>query len=297
MAPFFREYGFEFNNRELAGLIWIAVVLIIALLNPATRRAVGHSILRLVTTAFSQKLIVVWATYISWITIFVLIANEIGIWKPVLLKDTLAWTLTAGISTLISLREASKPHYLVTQVKRIAGILVLMEYFLNLTPFNIWIEIFLQPVILFIILAPKVAKGPIDQNLFKEWSTKFHIYFPLIIIAHTARMLYMTRDSIDWRLFVLQVSWPVGLAVWVLILVLALAVIDGYRLAFVRLNRLSRSGVAPWYSKLAIVLTAGLKMKLVRKASRGGTFPIARADSLRAAYRAAKAFIKEQETS
>jgi hypothetical protein len=98
----------------------------------------------------------------------------------------------------------------------------------------------------------------------------------------------------NWKLFALRAIWPIALALWVLIPVFVLAVIDSYEQAFLRLDWSRRKVLGSWKPKLGIVLAIGLKLRWIHEAAKGGTFHIARADSVRSAFQAARNFKAER---
>jgi hypothetical protein len=78
------------------------------------------------------------------------------------------------------------------------------------------------------------------------------------------------------------------LGIWVLMFVFPLAVVASYEDAFLRLNLYRDEQEGLWKAKIGLVLALGIRLRWIREAGKGGTKHIACADSVSAAYEAAK---------
>ena len=290
IGGWFHDYGFELNSREWAGLIWLGILLALWLSKPTVRTSL-RDVLR---SAFSPKLAAIWATYVAWIAGFVALAHWIGVWKTVLTKDTIVWTVTSGLALIVTFTEASKPGYFGRAVLKAAGIVVLLEYLVTLATFHLWVELMLQPIVVLFAVAPIVVKESGPRISWRRASTWFFAILMFVIVGHTARTLYASRATMDWGLFALQAIWPMALALWVLILVFCLAVVASYEHAFLRLDWSRGEDVDAWKPKLGLVLALGLQLRLIHEAAKGGTFHVAGAHTVRSAFQAARRFKVER---
>jgi hypothetical protein len=287
------SHGFELNSREWASLVWLGIVLIV-LVFAAPKSQLRASFWTVFRSAFATKLTIVWIIYATWIVILVALADWANIWKAVLTKDTVIWTVTAGLALLTGFTEASEPGYFRRAVLKAVSVVAILEYLVTLAIFSLWTELLLQPVVFLFAVAPIVAREPEQRTSWQYISTRFFAVFGLVLLAHTARTLWASWGSIDWKLSTLQALWPIALALWVLMLVFALAVVASYEQAFLRLNR-SRGGKAgTWKGKLGLVLALGLRPGWIHEAAKGGTFHVARANSIRDALEAARRFKAER---
>lgn len=283
-------YGFELNSREWAGLIWLGIFLALGLSKPKVRTSL-RNVLHL---AFSPKLAAVWATYLGWVAGLVAFAYLIGIWKIVLTKDTIVWTVTAGLALIVTFMEASKPGYFRRAILKAVGVVALLEYLVTLATFHLWVELMLQPIIVLFAVAPIVVKNPEPRILWRRASTWFFAILMFVIVGHTARTLYASRATMDWGLVALQAIWPMALALWVLIPVFFWAVVASYEQAFLRLDGSRSEEIVAWKPKLGLVLALVLQLRLIHEAAKGGTLLVASAHTVRNAFQAARRFKAER---
>lgn len=291
MRGWLHDYGFELNSREWAGLIWLGILLLAFGLSKPTLRTSLRDVLR---SAFSPKLAVVWAIYVAWIAGFVALAHWVGVWKTVLTKDTLVWTVTAGLALIVTFTEASKPGHFRRAVLKAVGTVVLLEYLVTLATFRLWVELMLQPMVVLFAVAPIVVKEPEPRTSWHRASAWFFAILMFVMVGHTAQTLYASWATMDWGLFSLRAIWPMALAPWVLIVVFGLAVVASYENAFLRLDWSRGEDMGVWKTKLGLVLALGLKLRWIHDAAKGGTFHTARADSVRSAFQAARSFKAER---
>ena len=284
------DYGFDLNSREWAGLIWLGIFLGFGFSKPTVRKCL-RDVLR---SAFSPKLAAIWAVYVAWIAGFVVLAHSVGAWKNVLTKDTIVWIVTAGLASIVSFTEASKPGYFGRTVLKAVGIVALLEYLVTLSTFHLWVELMLQPIVALFAVAPIVVKEPGSRTSWQRASTWFFAILMFVMVGHSARILYDSWSTMDWGLFELRAIWPMALALWVLIVVFGVAVVASYEQAFLRLDWSHDEDVGVRKPKFGLVLALGLQLRWIHEAAKGGTFDVARAHSVRSAFQAARSFKAER---
>jgi len=265
----FQDYGFELNSREWAALIWLGIFVTFVFLNPTVRASLRH-VLR---SAVTPKLAVVWGVYLAWIAAFVALAHLVGVWRIALTKDTILWAVTGGLASIAGFTKAkaAEPGYFGRAVLKAVGVVVFLEYLSTLATFRLSVELVLQPMLLLFSVAPIVAREPRQRTSWQRASRCFFAILMLAIVGYTARTILASRAAMDWALFALQATWPMALALWVLVLVFGLVVVSSYERAFHRLE-LSRSEPAGgWKPKLGLMLALGLKLRWIHEAAKGRT--------------------------
>lgn len=284
------DHGFDLNNREWASLIWLGLLGAWLLPKAQFRHSLGGA----ARLAFSPKLLMVWLSFLLWIVIFVLVVQGAGFWDARLTKDTLVWSVTAGLVMLGGFTSAHEPRYFRQAVIKIAGVAAVVEYLVSLSTFPLLVELFLQPVVLVFAVAPVLAKAPVEQLAWQRRSARFFILLGLALIAATVLAVHSDWHSIDWRIFGLRAVWPVALGLWLLVLVFALGVVSSYEQAFMRLGMARNDARSLWRSKLGLVLALGVRLEWIHHAARGGTYRIAQANSVKTAFQAAREFRGEK---
>lgn len=283
------DHGFQLNSREWAGLIWLGVLAAWNLPKPQFRCSLGV----VIRSAMSPKLRIVWISFFLWVTLFVIFAQWHDLWDPRLTKDTLLWSATAGLVLLTGFTDAHKAGFFRGAVWRIAGILALMEYLVSLSTFPLLVEVLLQPFILLFAAAPVLVKKAEEQQKWQSWSNRVFVILAAIFVGNTGISLVSDWGSIDWYLVSLRAGWPVGLSLWLLPLVYIWALVSSYEQAFLRLQWTRHDQHGLWKAKIGLMLGLGPRLEWIHQATKGRTYHISRAQSLRAAVKSAREFKRE----
>jgi hypothetical protein len=143
------------NNREWASLFWLAVLAGFL----AYKRVLGP-ILRPFFHAFVRPPIVGPIIALSCYTVgLVYVGYRSGIWTTDVLKDTVLWFLVAGLPFVFGISGSAKRGYLARAAVGSIQVTALLEFYLNLFVFNIWVEIVLAPLLLLLLTVPLVVQA------------------------------------------------------------------------------------------------------------------------------------------
>jgi len=242
------EFGFVLNGRERASLVWLGVLAIVALSSKRTRT----SLIGVLRAAFAPKLLRIWVAYVVWIAVLIQLLDVIGLWRPVVSKDTIVWATTAGLVLLATFTDVSKSGFFRSAIRKTIGVSVFLEYLVTLATFSLWVELALQPFVFFFAAAPIVVRDSTQRSSWSRTSTRVSLFLLVAITGNTARVLFMSWESVEWALFVFRAIWPVVLALWVLPAVFVVAIVSSYERAFLRLDLYLGKGETAWKPKLAL---------------------------------------------
>lgn len=286
------DHGFQLSSREWASLAWMVLIAAGVIYLAATDSRFRHQLIDLFKTAFFSKLAYLWIAYALWIALFILLADYFGHWQPSMTKATLVWSATVGISTLAGFTEAQSLGYFKSAVLNLFRVLVIFEYFLGFATFPIWVEFPLQFFIFFFLVASIIASD--YQKRWSQISLGSFILLLLAMVANSVLAIY-TATNLDWGLILRQISLPVILTLWVLVLVLPLSIYAAYEVVFGKMGILRNKESGLWKAKLGLLLALRHHLKYIRKAEKGGAevTRAARADTVRAAYREARKLVDE----
>lgn len=280
-------HGFELSNREWAAAAWLAVLVVVAVRTPDVRSAV----ISVINTAIGAKLLTLWATYWIWILLFVLIADRVGIWRPVLTKDTMVWSVTAGVVLLTQFTNIAGPRYFRRALVRMLSAVALIQYLLNFASFWLPIELLIQPLLAISVIPPRYYADTDEEKTVRRIRVGLLLVLLGGIAVHSIRELYVSWTALDLSLFALQWVWPMLMGAWVLLLVFPLAIVSNYERAFLRLKMYRNKPTGLWKAKLGLVLALRGRLSSIREAAKGGqTYHVANAESINAAYEEAKRY-------
>lgn len=287
------NHGFQLSNREKASLAWLALIVIVIISAAATSSKVRHQLADLLKTAFFPKLAYIWIGYFLWIGLFVLLADYFGYWRPTLTKATLVWAVTVGIGSLVGFAEAQSLGYFKSAVRNLFRGVIVFEYFLGIASFPVLVEFVFQFIIFFVIVIPVI-----DSDSQKQWNQIGFVFFTVLILAMTVNSGLAVSGAwtkLDWGLILRQISLPVILGVWVLVLALPLSIYSAYEVVFGKMDIFRNKESGLWKAKLGLLLALRHHLKYVREAEKGGaeTTRAAREDTVGAAYREARKLVDE----
>lgn len=279
------NHGFQLSNREWASLAWLTLIVIGIISAAATSSKARYKLTGLVKITFFSKLAYIWIGYVLWIGLFVLLADYFGYWRPTLTKATLVWAATAGIGSLVGFTEAQNLGYFKSAVRNLFQGVIAFEYFLGFASFSILVEFVLQFIIFFVIVAPFT-----DSDSQKRWNQIRLGFFTVLLLAMTVNSSLAVPSAgtkLDWGLILRQISLPVILGVWVLVLALPLSIYSAYEAVFRKMSIFRNKESGLWKAKLGVLLALRHHLKYIREAEKGGAeiTRAARADTVRVAYR------------
>lgn len=286
-------HGFQPNNREWVGLILLATFAAFIIWNTQSRSA----LLSAIKTATGRKLLALWVIYTLWIVLFVLVADVVGIWDPALTKDTFVWGVSSGLVLLGSFTDATKVSYLKAKATEIVGGIVVIEYFMNLSPFSIPIELVLQVVLLIAIALPAGASNSQEEEIASKVRLWTLTIASAVVVIHTLRTADVSWGAVDWQLSVVKMVLPMLLGLWILILTFPLSIYAAYEEVFLRIDICRSDNSKAWRAKIGVVLALGIRLGLIREAAKGGgmAYDVAHTNSVGAAYEEAKRHRLENE--
>lgn len=145
-----------FSSREIAGIIWLCVLLLFVLPNASVRQAFGSFL----KACCQRQIVVITLLVLIYITLEILLLRSLELWSTTNIKDTLIWILCSGFALIVQFvpgYENGKASFY-TVVKNLIGIPILLEFFMNYYTFNIWIELILLPMASFLGAALALSK-------------------------------------------------------------------------------------------------------------------------------------------
>jgi len=176
-----------FNNRELAALIWLLILIIGAQFNNAIRKSTGQLL-----KAFFQPSII--------ITNLIAILYSIGIvyllwsqsyWNQSLLKDTTFWFIGSGFLIIMNLNKAGKEKgFFKKMLLDNLKLILLLEFVLNFHEFSFIIEFILLPILAFLAIVQAVAEREERTKIVKTGIEWIFIIYGLVLLSISIRDIF-----------------------------------------------------------------------------------------------------------
>lgn len=144
------------NNREIAVVVWTALVLLWVL----SKRDIRRSLLGVLRAFLVPKLIGLWLSLGAYTILLVGLLERIGLWHLGLLKETVVWLAFTGIAYLFQFGGLNKDRPIASTIARDSlSALILVEFLVDSYPFPLLIELILLPLITFIVMIGALAES------------------------------------------------------------------------------------------------------------------------------------------
>ncbi len=137
----------DFNNRELAVLVWTGIALILMLRNRQLRASLGS----LARTVLQRVILLPVLAFAGYVAGWCWVGTRVEAWNWGLINETIWWFLVTGFVLLFgALRVAREDDFFIRTAKRALTVAIFAEFFINLVVLPFWAEFFLLPIITFI---------------------------------------------------------------------------------------------------------------------------------------------------
>lgn len=137
-----------FNSREIAIGIWTFIFLLWTLSFKSFRKSLSS----LFKAFFVWQIIIPILLMFLYITLMVLIFWIAGLWKITNLKDTVIWGLGTAFVMLMNVKNTGDDHYFQKVILDNVKLILIVEFVVNFRTFNIWIELFIIPLLTIIVM-------------------------------------------------------------------------------------------------------------------------------------------------
>lgn len=252
--------GVLLNSREWAIVTLIIACAVVALRAPGVRQQVPH----LFRAVAAWKIVLPLLVLAGWISLVVFFADRVDLWNPGLLKDTIVWFVLSAFGTVFaSLKAAETDQYFRTAAGQTVAAGVFLQYAMNSYTFNYVAELLLQGTLLVLGMLLAVARIRSEHRAVARAIEVLIISIALLVVVFTLRGLLGAWDSIDTRQAVLGLALSVWLPLAVLPYIWTLGLLVSYESVLMRLREPVFGLRAPARTRVALVLTLGLNLRLV----------------------------------
>lgn len=169
----------SFDNRDLATIIWLLIILIIFFVAKDPRKAFYN----VIKAFFQPQLFRITLLSIIYFQILLILLLNFGLWNITLFKDSIYWFLGFFIVNIFnSTKISSNPEILKGFITKNIKLFVLFEFFTNFYTLDLWLELILVPILssLGIMLAFFEVNPDKIQN---TKNTRAIINIPILVIV------------------------------------------------------------------------------------------------------------------
>lgn len=146
-----------FNNREIALLFWIALIVMAVLLSKLRKSLVP--IFKILT---GKMFLIIFSLIGAYLYGIILLLKNLEVWQISNLKDVLFWLFSVGLILVFKINEAKSNAYFKGIFLSAIKWTIVLEFIVNLYSFSLLTEIIILPVLVF--LAMKQAFAEMDEK-------------------------------------------------------------------------------------------------------------------------------------
>ena len=195
-----REIQNIFNNREIAIGIWVMLVAIISIFTKPVKKFLKS----VFPILFCRKFVVFYIVFLLHLCLVTYFLYAVGFWSVALLKDTIFWVLCVELPLFVKTIEKAKDnHFFVKLIKDNITISVIIEFVFNFWTFNLFTEILIVPISIFIGLLYALAAREKKYFQVKRFFDWLFVIFGVIIIINSCKHLYENPSEL-FKLSTLQ---------------------------------------------------------------------------------------------
>jgi hypothetical protein len=265
--------SFDFlTSREQAVAVWaIGLSLVLAWKANAWRSLaeVVHGFLR-------PKVAGIFVAAAAYVALLVFVLHQAGVWHSWSLKETILWYFGTAAVTLFSWTEASRdPDYFRKRLAAAVRFSVAITFLVNFYVFSFWVEFFLVPLVLFVVLlsaaATTMEKSDPRNAALRTLNKAFQYFLGFVVVI---LLIHALKETIDdpHDLFsertAEEIGVPLLLTVAFVPFIYAVALVGGYEMLFIRLEiLLRRHPELASFAKRTMVRACGLRLARLNRFS------------------------------
>jgi hypothetical protein len=142
-----------FNNREIALLIWLAVIVLAVLFSKLRKTLVP--IVKILT---SKMFLIIFSLIGAYLFGIILLLRNLEVWQTSNLKDVLFWLFTVGLILVFKINDAKSNAYFKGIFLSAIKWTITLEFVVNFYNFSLFTEIVILPVLVFLAMTQAVAE-------------------------------------------------------------------------------------------------------------------------------------------
>ncbi len=285
------------DNRELATIILTgAFVLWVAWF--AAKNSDGRRSMRDIGgILLGPKLLVPLVSYVAWVAMLAVGAEQIGLWTAGLSFPLIAWFIAIGIPLVFRLTERKRDEaFFRPTVRRALGATAVVEALIGLTVFSLWFELLLGVTATVLFLLSAVAGTRDEFAPVKRLTDALLGSIGLGLVLAALLHLAGVWGSIDRIEYLRELALPIWLTVGVVPFLYILALYSCYEQAFMRIGFGKQSASEKRRARIGIALALHGRAGKVNAFAGSWPYRAAEAGSVRGAVKVGREFLRDLET-
>lgn len=220
-----------FNNREIALLFWIALIVLAVLLSKLRKSLVP--IFKILT---GKMFLIIFSLIGAYLYGIILLLQNLEVWQSSNLKDVLFWLYSVGLILVFKINEAKSNAYFKGIFLSAIKWTIVLEFIVNLYSFSLLTEIIIVPALVFLAMTQAVAEMDEKHKMVSKFLQNVFAIAGLSIFSYSLYKTIVNFDDVltfqNLVLFIL----PSTITVLFIPFVYFLALYSTYESYFIELN-------------------------------------------------------------
>lgn len=250
------------NNREISTGIWFIIIFCYVIYKSDVR----DSIKDLFHAFFNKKIFIPFLLMFIYSLFLVFLLDQISLWKTHQIKNYVLWFFSVAAVTFFRINKiADDPSYFSKTIKDSFKIIILFQFILSVYTFNIWVELFLVPLVgLIAILLAFAELNEEHQNIIKPLTFIIEL-FGLIIIGFTIYKIITDFGEIAKEQTFYDLVVPTLLSLMILPYFYLLAIFINYENVFLRIQYFIHDKELLIYAKLKAIIRFNVNTLVLKR--------------------------------
>lgn len=234
----------SFDNRDLATIIWLLIILIVFFVAKDPRKAFYN----VIKAFFQPQLFRITLLSIIYFQILLILLLNLGLWNITLFKDSIYWYLGFFIVNVFnSTKISSNPEILKGFITKNLKLFVLFEFFTNFYTLDLWLELLLLPILAFLgIMLAMIEVYPDRISNTKIAKTIINIPILVIVSIYFFNSISIVFDQMNTFLTLTTLKkllLPIILIIWSIPFLYLLSLYSLYESFFIRIKYLYHNNI------------------------------------------------------
>jgi hypothetical protein len=172
-----------------------------------------------------------------YVLVEVLILKELGCWNVSLIKDTIYWFLLSAFVLFMNIvTEKSPKMFFKKALIQLFGVMVIIQYLLNIYTFPLIGELILTPVLMFVVCAIAIAENDKKLAPTKKFFEILQTLIMSVVMYYAIRNIWSHRTELFENQKIVSFSLPILLTLMYFPFLYLAKLITSYESLFVRLT-------------------------------------------------------------
>lgn len=178
-----------FNNREMAILFWIVLIVLAVLLSKLRK-----SFAPILKTLTGKMFLIIFSLIGAYLYGIILLLQNLEVWQSSNLKDVLFWLFSVGLILVFKINDAKSNSYFKSIFLSAIKWTIILEFIVNLYSFSLLTEIIILPVLVFLAMTQAVAEMDEKHKMVSKFLQNVIAVAGLLIFSFS---LYKTVINFD----------------------------------------------------------------------------------------------------